>query len=94
MKHMFKWIPKGCVTANVKHNTVVWSKEAAGHIFFTKFIFSMNFYSKMYKVDLVISSFLEIKINFWQGGKSEPQRPLSKKKKKISLRIIGMIFKL
>lgn len=50
---------------------------------FTKLIFSMNFSSKIYKeVNLVISSFLEIKLKFG-GEKVEPQQPLTKKKKKI-----------
>lgn len=72
VKHMFMWIPKGHDTASVKHNTVAWSKEAVEHNSFTKFIFSMNFYSKICKeVDLVISSFLEIKLVFF-GGEAKP----------------------
>lgn len=70
------WIPKDHSTANIKHNTVAWSKEAAVYISFTTLIFRMNFYSKKYKqVYWIISSFLEVKLKFegW-GRQKEPQR--------------------
>ena len=40
-------VSKGYCTTSGKHNIVAWSKETAGHIFFTKWIFNTGFYSQI-----------------------------------------------
>ena len=42
-------VSKGHFTTSDKHNIVAWSKETAGHIFFTKWMFSTGFYSQIHE---------------------------------------------
>ena len=42
-------VSKGHSTTSDKHNIVAWSKETAGHIFSTKWIFNTGFYSQIHE---------------------------------------------